>query len=139
MNKTLGQRVYKINMNIVDANIILRYLLQDAQQFLEQARGKIEDQNIFIPNEVIAGVVYVLEKVYKVERAHILGSLQNLLSYSNIRTHDRNILIETLKLYSEIKVDFVDALLFSYSKIGGHTIFTFDKKLNQLLDELRNT
>jgi predicted nucleic-acid-binding protein len=114
-------------------------LLQDAQQFLEQAREKIEDQNIFIPNEVIAEVVYVLEKVYKVERAHILGSLQNLLSYSNIRTHDRNILVEALKLYSEIKIDFVDALLFSYSKIGGHTIFTFDKKLNQLLDELRNT
>jgi|GEM_PF-3941904 len=23
--------------------------------------------------------------------------------------------------------------------IGGHTVFTFDKKLNQMLDELRNT
>lgn len=125
-------------MNIVDANIILRYLLQDAQQFLEQAREKMEDQNIFIPNEVIAEVVYVLEKVYKVERVHIFDSLRNLLSYSNIRTHDRNILVEALKKYSEIKIDFVDALLFSYSKIGGHTIHTFDKKLNQLLDELRN-
>lgn len=54
-------------MNIVDANIILRYLLQDAVQFLDQARDKIENHNIFIPNEVIAEVVYVLEKVYKVD------------------------------------------------------------------------
>jgi predicted nucleic-acid-binding protein len=52
--------------------------------------------------------------------------------------HDRNILIEALKVYSEIKIDFVDSLLFTYSKIGGHTVFTFDKKLNQMLDELRN-
>jgi predicted nucleic-acid-binding protein len=123
-------------MNIVDANIILRYLLQDAQQFLEQAREQMEDQNVFIPNEVIAEVVYVLEKVYKVERAHIFDSLRNLLSYSNIRTHDKNILVDALNVYSEVKIDFVDALLFSYSKIGGHTVFTFDKKLNQLLDEL---
>lgn len=66
-------------MNIVDANIILRYLLQDVQHFLEQAREKIEDQFIFIPNEVLAEVVYVLEKVYKVDRIHIFESLQNLL------------------------------------------------------------
>lgn len=66
-------------MNIVDANIILRYLLQDAHHFLEQAREKIEDQFIFIPNEVLAEVVYVLEKVYKVDRIHIFESLQNLL------------------------------------------------------------
>jgi len=79
-----------------------------------------------------------LEKVYKVERVHIFDSLRSLLSYSNISMHDRNILIEALKVYSEIKIDFVDSLLFAYSKIGGHTIFTFDKKLNQMLDELRN-
>jgi predicted nucleic-acid-binding protein len=125
-------------MNIVDANIILRYLLQDATQFIDQARDKIENYNIFIPNEVIAEVVYVLEKVYKVDRPLIYDSLQNLLSYDNITTHDKSILVESLKVYSEIKIDFVDSLLFSYSKIGGHTVFTFDKKLNQLLDGLKN-
>jgi predicted nucleic-acid-binding protein len=56
-------------------------------------------------------------------------NFHNSFSYSNI-------LIEALKVYGEIKIDFVDALLFAYSKIGGHTIFTFDKKLNQLLEEL---
>lgn len=138
MNKTLGQRVCKKSMNIVDANLILRYLLQDATQFIDQARDKIENYHIFIPNEVIAEVVYVLEKVYKVDRPLIFDSIQNLLSYGNITTHDKSILVESLKVYSEIKIDFVDSLLYAYSKIGGHTVFTFDKKLNQLLDELRN-
>ncbi|WP_270168162.1 PIN domain-containing protein [Paenibacillus sp. SYP-B4298] len=125
-------------MNIADANVILRYLLQDVVQFIEPAKDKIENHYIFIPNEVIAEVVYVLEKVYKVERVNIFDALQNLLTYSNITTHDKNMLIEALKVYSEIKIDFVDSLLFAYSKIGGHTVFTFDKKLNQMLDELRN-
>ncbi|MEX2460318.1 MAG: PIN domain-containing protein [Paenibacillaceae bacterium] len=124
-------------MNIVDANIILRYLLQDAVQFLDQAKDKIDNQSIFIPNEVIAEVVYVLEKVYKVERTQISDTLQNLLNYSNIRTNDKNILVEALHVFSKLKIDFVDALLFSYAKIGGHTVFTFDKKLVQLLEGLR--
>ncbi|TDF96198.1 PIN domain-containing protein [Paenibacillus piri] len=125
-------------MNIVDANLILRYLLHDAVQFIDQAMDTIENHHIFIPNEVIAEVVYVLEKVYKVDRPLIYDSLRNLLSYSNIATHDRRILVEALKVYSEIKIDFVDSLLFAYSKIGGHTVFTFDKKLNQMLDDLSN-
>lgn len=45
-------------MNIVDANYILRYLLQDVEQFIEQANEKMERCSIFIPNEVIAEVVY---------------------------------------------------------------------------------
>lgn len=107
-------------------------------QFIEQARDKIENHHIYISNEVIAKVVYVLEKAYKVERVNIFDALQNLLTYSNITTHDKSILVEALKIYSEIKIDFVDSLLFAYSKIGGHTVFTFDKKLNQMLDELHN-
>lgn len=71
-------------MNIVDANLILRYLLQDAPQFIDQANEKMERCSIFIPNEVIAEVVYVLEKVYKVERQEIYDSLRNLLRYRNI-------------------------------------------------------
>ena len=36
-----------------------------------QTIDRLENHSIFIPNEVIAEVVYVLEKVYKVERSHI--------------------------------------------------------------------
>jgi len=93
----------------------------------------MEDHNIFIPNEVIAEVVYVLEKVYKVERVHIFNSLRDLLSYSNISMHDRSILIEALKVYSEIKIDFVDSLLFAYSKVGGYTVSLLARSLTKCL------
>jgi len=123
-------------MNIVDANLILRYLLQDDEQFVEYANDKMERHSIFIPNEVVAEVVYVLEKVYRLKRFHIYDSLQKLLGYSNIASQDRSILIEALKVYSEVNIDFVDSLLFAYSKVAGHTVFTFDKKLNQMLEKL---
>lgn len=49
-------------MEITDANIILRYLLKDNADFFLKARNIIEKNKIFIPVEVCAEVVYVLEK-----------------------------------------------------------------------------
>ncbi len=55
-------------MKIADANIVLRYLLNDKEGLVEKATDILEKKEVFIPNEVIAEVVYVLEKVYNVRR-----------------------------------------------------------------------
>ncbi|MCK9453166.1 MAG: PIN domain-containing protein [Bacteroidales bacterium] len=55
-------------MQIVDANIILRYLLNDHAAHFNAAVEIIENNTIFVPFEVAAEVVYVLEKVYQVLR-----------------------------------------------------------------------
>ena len=66
-------------MLIVDANIVLRYLLLDNVELAEKASEIIENNNIFLPFEVVAEVVYVLEKVYQIERAEICRSIKELL------------------------------------------------------------
>lgn len=50
-------------MLIVDANIILRYLLFDNIELAEKASEIIENNKVFIPFEVAAEIVYVLDKV----------------------------------------------------------------------------
>ena len=50
---------WTINMKIVDANIVLRYLLNDAEDLSEKAIELLENNDVFIPNEVIAEIVYV--------------------------------------------------------------------------------
>jgi predicted nucleic-acid-binding protein len=50
-------------MKIVDANFVLRYLLQDNEKLSNKAKDIIENNEIFIPTEVVAEIVYVLEKV----------------------------------------------------------------------------
>ena len=120
-------------MKIVDANIVLRYLLNDTKDLADKATEILENNVVFIPNEVMAEIVYVLEKVYKVERKDIYSSLIELLEYKNIEVSDFSLINEALVVYSERKLDFVDTLLYAYNKIGEHEIYTFDKKLNTLL------
>ena len=120
-------------MKIVDANIVLRYLLNDTKDLADKATEILENNVVFIPNEVMAEIVYVLEKVYNVERKEIYSSLIELLEYKNIEVSDFSLINEALVVYSERKLDFVDTLLYAYNKIANHEIYTFDKKLNTLL------
>ena len=52
---------------LIDANVILRYLLEDHPQLSPEAKKVIESGTYTLP-EVLAEVVYVLKGVYKVER-----------------------------------------------------------------------
>ncbi|MEQ8169314.1 MAG: PIN domain-containing protein [Candidatus Eremiobacterota bacterium] len=122
-------------MQIVDANIILRYLLDDIEELANKAAHILENNELFIPNEIISEVVYVMEKVYKINRKDIQKSLIEFLNYENINTQDRELLKEALEIYSNRQLDFVDTLLLSYNKIKKYTVFTFDKKLEKLLNK----
>lgn len=120
-------------MKIVDANIVLRYLLNDVEDLSEEAADLLENNEVLVLNEVIAEIVYVLEKVYKVEKREISSTLIQLFDYGNLHVNDREIIIEALKAYSELRLDFVDTILYAYHKVGNHKVYTFDKKLNKLL------
>ena len=122
-------------MLIVDANIVLRYLLLDNVELAEKASEIIENNNIFLPFEVIAEVVYVLEKVYQIERAEICRSIKELLEDENIHTYDSDILNKALEIFNSKKIDFVDTLLCGYSLVRGDEVKTFDNKINKYISK----
>ena len=93
-------------MKIIDANIILRYLLEDNEELSKKATNIIENMEILISYEVIAEVVYVLEKVYKIERKEIKECLFQILNYNNIKT-DNNELLKAALLLPEVCNKFV--------------------------------
>lgn len=77
---------------IYDANVVLRYLLDDVPGPAARAAELLEGKNVFLPFEVIAEIVYVLEKVYGVTRAEIARNLMEVITYPNITTVDTRIL-----------------------------------------------
>lgn len=112
-----------------DANVILRYILEDHQDYFKQAVEIIEENPIFIPFEVLAEVVYVLEKVYKLSRQDVVRPLLCIIDYSNITTTASDVAKYALDLFVTTNFDFVDCLLCGYNKIRHEEIATFDKKM----------
>jgi len=116
-------------MKIVDANVVLRYLLNDVEDQTKLAAYYLENQKIFIPIEVFAEIVYVLEGVYKINRKEISAKLISLINYPNLDNGNKDLISESLKIFASKKLDFVDCILCAYKLLHGAEIITFDKKI----------
>ena len=123
---------------IVEANVILRYLLRDNEKFYKEAEALFNDaflgkKKILIMHSVIAEVVYVLLKLYKVSKKKIAEVLTELMKIKGIKVQDKEILFRAFKIFDNKNLDFVDCILCAYSE--KYQIVSFDKKLNKCIKE----
>ena len=121
------------HLKIVDANVVLRYLLADVPALFTRSEQILENEPIYLPFEVLAEVVYVLEKVYAVSRREISASLAELLKYPTVTSYNAEVAIRGLEIYSASSLDIVDSLLCGYRFVQGVEIVSFDKQLNKRL------
>lgn len=122
-------------MSIVDANIILRYLLNDHQELSSKAAEILEQQTVILPIEVACEVVYVLQKIYNVNRKDIQQQLTNLLNENIVTMQKPVVFLKALEYYGTTTLDFVDTLLWAYHTVEQQEIFTFDKKLEKSISQ----
>lgn len=119
--------------NILDTNVILRFLVGDNKEqqkqaiewFKEAESGKRE---IFIPIIVIAEASFVLESFYKKSRTEIASAMEVFLSQSWLKVENRKILTE-LWVWYRLGFHFVDSFLLSWSKSDKYKILTFDQQI----------
>ena len=78
-------------MAFIDANYILRYLLEDHPKQFLIVKEVIENNEISLSDFILAEVVYVLEKVYSVPRKDIRFALESLLEYKNLILENKNV------------------------------------------------
>lgn len=115
---------------LIDANVILRYLLGDHPQMSEEARQIIEEGAFTLP-EIIAEGAYVLKGVYKIERDEIGRTLIDFLDEAAVENQE--MMCEALSLFSETSLDFVDYILIARHRVLRDEVTSFDRKLNKML------
>jgi len=122
---------------LVDANVILRYLLRDdetlfqkASEFLDKVR--IGKEKTVILESVLAECVYVLLKIYGVDRSTVGDKLGGLLLYKGVANTDKKDLIDSLNLFAQTRLSFVDCLLCAKAKNNAMPLVTFDAELTNI-------
>ena len=123
-------------MLLVDANVILRFLLRDDVEMSKQAKKVICEHKICLRHEVIAEVVYVLQKVYGLPREEISEVLMCFISLENVETEHMEVLSEAFNVFAKKNLDFVDCILYAFYFVKNCTVFSFDKELNSLLKRI---
>ncbi|MDO8570384.1 MAG: PIN domain-containing protein [Candidatus Daviesbacteria bacterium] len=127
---------------VIDTNTLLRFLLNDIpsqykliHQKIQQAKaGKIK---LIIPQIVMFEIIYTLDKVYGFDKRKILQGIQEIFSSDYLEIQDKEIFIETTKMYENSnKVSVADCFISSFAKANDAKLFSFDKDLNKLVSQV---
>lgn len=122
---------------LADANLFLRFLLNDvADQFEEVKKYFQEAKNgsikIIVPPIVFAEIIYVSESGYGLPREKIVEAVGSLLNMPFLNFEEVEVLRSALVLFAKNKLDFTDCYLQSRCELDRVELLTFDKKLSKI-------
>lgn len=119
-----------MNKVVVDTNVIVGFLVRGDDLF-EKSLQKFE--TLYLSVVVIFECVYVLEKVYKLEREEIVGALSRIVQIQKIES-ERNLILNVLLKYRDIRgLGIVDCYLLQLAEEMKCRVLTEDANLLKLV------
>ncbi len=123
---------------LIDANIIVRFLVGDDERLYEKSVKIFESiekgkQKAIVCEAVLMEVYFVMTKFYKLPKAEVIPDLKRILSLEGAINNDKSVLLEALSILEYTNIDFVDALLCAKSKFFGYEVVSFDKDIGKCM------
>lgn len=117
----------------LDANVIIRYLLQDSPDLGARAKALIDSSRVFLVSTVtLAEVSHVLRSVYRRDHNRIASALIDFLGKSNVDTFEIDTVLAIDALESTRnsgRINVADALVQSTAKsVLNGRVWTFDER-----------
>jgi predicted nucleic-acid-binding protein len=124
-------------MIFIDTNYFLRFLLNDISEqhnlvknlFIKASEGK---EKLLTSTVVFFEVYWVLSSYYEKEKLEIINTLNKILKLTFIKLEEKDILLNSLTLFSKTNLDLEDCYNIHFAKSKKVNLFeTFDKKLEK--------
>lgn len=132
-NKSMNTKTKQI----VDSNVILRFILKDNIEQWQMAHDWFDDakpKSIWLTDAVFLEVAFVLQSVYRAQRSELIDFLSAMLEYQCFE-FDKHFLPDTLEFFSSTNLSMLDCYLVAlYRQNQCQGVLTFDKKLQRVLD-----
>jgi predicted nucleic-acid-binding protein len=101
---------------ILDANVLVRFLVQDVPQQAKAARKLVEQAEsgallLVVDPMIIAETVYVLTSFYKKPREAVADALMAFVQSDGVSVAEESRLVDALRRFQRSSVDFADAWL----------------------------
>ena len=116
-------------MNSLDANVVLRYLLNDVPEQSLKSKSIITGSASYVTDVVAVEIIFVLERVIGMKRPDIVMLFKTFLSLPNLVYNDY-FLDQAIDLYgAKNNLSIVDCYAATEAKMYGNSLITFDKEL----------
>jgi predicted nucleic-acid-binding protein len=123
----------------IDANIVLRYVLNDHEELSPKAKEIIDNNIVEVPIEALCEAVFVLHGYYETDRESISTELKKFFANTQCVLSHREAVLRGIAYFGATKLDFVDCILAGYMEIEHDEIYTFDEKLQKLLLKIKSS
>jgi len=125
-------------LKLIDANIILRFLTNDepnqaaaCAKLLKRVEQNLEE--VFIPDLVLADIVWTLEKYYKVEKQKIKEIVSRIIALAGLKCSSRNTILKALDIYADHNIDWTDAFVIAQMLAAGRQeIYSYDRDFEKV-------
>lgn len=125
---------------LLDANVVLRFVLGDPPKQAEAARRLFEgadrgERTLHLPPLIVAECAYVLDSFYHLDRPDVAGALRRVVELPGVRAEERPVVLDALGRYERVKVDFADAYLAAKAAADPRfEVASFDKDFKKFGD-----
>ncbi len=118
----------------VDTNILIRHLTGDPPDLAARATAFLSRADeLLLPDLIVAEMVYVLESYYEVPPEKVARLAQSVIAFDAIRTLDAALLMRSLDVYVNHRIDFAEAYLVASAELAGVTdIASFDRSIDRV-------
>ena len=124
-------------MNLIDTNVILRYLIGDGENISKIKclfdRLQKKEENVECLPLVLFQVIFVMQSFYKVKPGKIIILISSLLSIPGFYIKNKSVYLLMLDLWLRTGGDIIDAYLVAVSESeNDRKIYSLDKGLDKM-------
>ncbi|MBS4031248.1 MAG: PIN domain-containing protein [Clostridiales bacterium] len=123
---------------IIDANIILRFLLNDLSEQADQCTLLLKrlERNIeqaFLPDILLGDIVWTLEKFYRTPKRKIGELLIPIINLRGLRCSSKETIRTAMRIYAEKNIDWSDAFVGAQMLASRqYTIYSYDHDFDKI-------
>jgi predicted nucleic acid-binding protein len=117
----------------VDTNVLIRHLIGDPPDQAAAATAFIANaEALCLPDLIVAEIVFVLGRFYKVPRTEIANLLRSIVVANQIVVTDVDLLLRAIEVYEFQRIGFPDAYLVANAERSGiGVVVSFDRGIDR--------
>ncbi len=121
---------------VVDANIIIRFLVGDMPDKVRKIKHLFRDKNekLILTDVAIAEIVWVLSSYYEQSKEEITEEILSLIELPIIISN-KTLITKALSCFRENNIDYIDAYLIAFTKDHDEEgVLSYDKSIDRVQD-----
>ncbi len=122
-----------MSKNLLDTNLIIRFLVNDDPRKVSRVEKLLVDKNNtnILLDTIVAEIIWVLNSYYSLKKTEVVEKIRALIHVDTIECNE--VLInKALAFWEGNNISYIDSYLVAVANLGNIPLFSYDDKLKSI-------